>query len=61
MKSIDKCITHNDPSVFGDPAQGWPTGKANGAKFSISETRLTISVFRLIVIIVFIIYIIQYL
>ena len=43
MKSIDKCITHNDPSVFGDTSQGWPTEKANGAKFSISETRFTIS------------------
>ena len=61
MKSIDIYITHNDPSVFGDLVQRWPTGKANGAKFSISETRLTISVFRLIVIIVFIIFIIQYL
>ena len=61
MKSIDIYITHNDPSVLADTSKGWPTGKANGAKFSISETRLTISVFRLIVIIVFIIFIIQYL
>ena len=61
MKSIDIYITHNDPSVFGDTSQGWPTGKANGAKFSISETWFIISIFRLIVIIVFIIYIIQYL
>ena len=58
MKSIDKCITHNYPSVFGDTSQRWPTGKANGAKFSISETRYIISVFCLIVIIVFIIFII---
>ena len=45
MKSIDKYITHNDPRVFADPAQGCPmiTGNANGAKFSISETKYTIS------------------
>ena len=48
MKSIDIYITHNDPSVFGDTSQGWPTGKANGAKFSISETRYIITVFCLI-------------